>query len=140
MDDRTARGPRPPVRNRPPAGGGVWTDSTGVRPNRPRPGAGLATDARGSSLAGRQSLDALRANRLRQQGIEEPEEEGGGFTVGKAFMVIVLMLVLGSGSAYVYFKVSTPTVHSNINAGPATTTPSASSVSPTGSPSGTSTP
>ncbi len=91
-------------------------------------------------MGGRQSLDALRANRLRQQGLEEPEDEGGGFTVGKAFMVILLMLALGSGSAYVYFRVSTPTVHSNISTGSATTTPSVSGTSPTASPSGTTTP
>jgi hypothetical protein len=131
MDDRSLRGPRPPVRNRPPAGGGLWTDGTGARPNRPRPGGGLATDARGSSMGGRHSLDALRANRLRQQGIEDPDDEGGGFTVGKAFMVILLMLVLGAGSAYLYFRISTPTVHSNINTTPAATTPSVSSASPT---------
>ena len=89
-------------------------------------------------MSGRQSLDALRAHRLRQQGIEEPEEEGGGFSVGKAFLAILLMLVLGSGSAYVYFKVSTPTVHSN--SGPASVTPSVSGTSPTASPSGTGTP
>lgn len=128
MDDRSMRGPRPPARNRPPAEGGLWTDGTGARPNRPRPGSGLAADARGSSTGGRQSLDALRANRLRQQGLEDPEDEGGGFTVGKAFMLILLMLALGSGSAYVYFRVSTPTVHSNIN------------TSPTASPSGVTTP
>jgi hypothetical protein len=140
MDDRSMRSPRPPARNRPPAGGGLWTDGTGGRTNRPRPGTGLATDTRGSSMAGRPSLDALRANRLRQQGIADPEDEAGGFTVGKAFMIILLMLVLGSGSAYVYFKVSTPTVHSNINTGPASTTPSVSSASPTAIPSSTSTP
>jgi hypothetical protein len=87
-------------------------------------------------MGGRQNLDALRANRLRQQGLEEPEERGG-FTVGKAFMIILLMLALGAGSAYAYFKISTPTVHSN---GPATTTPSVSGTTPTANPSSTGTP
>jgi hypothetical protein len=70
-------------------------------------------------MGGRQSLDALRANRLRQQGVAE--EAGGGFTVGKAFLVILLMLVLGSGGGYIYFKVSTPPVHSNTGTGSSST-------------------
>jgi hypothetical protein len=75
-------------------------------------------------MGGRQNLDALRANRLRQQGVAEPEDSVGGFTAGKAFVVILLMLVLGSGGAYVYFKITTPPVHSNISTG--------SSVTPSG--------
>jgi hypothetical protein len=71
-------------------------------------------------MGGRQGLDALRANRLRQQGLD-PEESGGGFTVGKAFLVILLMLVLGSGGGYIYFKVSTPPVHSNTGTGSSST-------------------
>jgi hypothetical protein len=79
--------------------------------NRPRPGGSLAADMPGYSTAGRQSLDELRAKRLRQQGTDEEEE--GGFTAGKAFLVILLMLLLGSGGGYAYFKLTTPAVHSN---------------------------
>jgi hypothetical protein len=75
----------------------------------------------GSGAGGRQSLDALRANRLRQQGVAEAEESGGGFTAGKAILIILLMLVLGSGGGYIYFKVSTPPVHSNTGTGSSST-------------------
>jgi hypothetical protein len=67
-------------------------------------------------MGGRQSLDALRANRLRQQGIAETEESGG-LTAGKAMLIILLMLVVGAGGAYVYFKISTPRVHSSAGTG-----------------------
>jgi len=94
----------------------VWSPpgrgATNVR-NRPRPGGSAATDITGYSTAGRQSLDELRAKRLRQQGIGEESEEEGGFTAGKAFLVILLMLLLGSGGGYAYFKLTTPAVHSN---------------------------
>src|SRR5215469_2845555 len=74
-DDRSMRGPQAPPRNRPPAGGGggLWGDGFSARTssNRPRAGYGVATDTpAGSGMGGRQSLDALRANRLRQQGLD----------------------------------------------------------------------
>jgi hypothetical protein len=93
--------------------------------NRPRPGGNLASDMPGYSMGGRQSLDELRAKRLRQQGIDEEEE--GGFTAGKAFLVILLMLLLGSGGGYAYFKMTTPAVHSN--SGTPTSTPAGPSSS-----------
>jgi hypothetical protein len=67
----------------------------------------------GYSIGGRQSLDELRARRLRQQGGDDESDEEGGFTAGKAFLVILLMLLLGSGGGYAYFKLTTPAVHSN---------------------------
>jgi hypothetical protein len=95
----------------------VWSPpgrgATNVR-NRPRPGGSAATAMPGYSTAGRQSLEELRAKRLRQQsGVEEESEEEGGFTASKAFLVILLMLLLGSGGGYAYFKLTTPAVHSN---------------------------
>src|SRR5215469_18623796 len=56
---------------------------------RPRVVAGIPD----SSMGGRQSLDELRARRLRQQGLDEDDE---GFTASKAFMVVLLMLLLGA--------------------------------------------
>jgi hypothetical protein len=67
----------------------------------------------GYSMGGRQSLDELRAKRMRQQSGEEASEEEGSFTAGKAFLVILLMLLLGSGGGYAYFKLTTPIAHSN---------------------------
>jgi hypothetical protein len=51
-------------------------------------------------------------------------------------MVILLMLVLGSGGGYIYFKISTPAVHSNTGAGSSSTP----STTPAASPAGTGTP
>jgi hypothetical protein len=108
----------------------VWSPSgrgaTNAR-NRPRPGGSVATDMPGYSIGGRQSLDELRAKRLRQQGAGEESEEDGGFTAGKAFLVILLMLLLGSGGGYAYFKLTTPAVHSNGG------TPTSSPVGPSSS-------
>ncbi len=128
-DERGMKGQRPPTRaaadawspprgsypgrNRPPDGrlpGGE--SNVGARPNRPRPGYPAAAEMSGYGMGGRQSLEELRARRLRHQE-EEPEEEKGGFNAGAAFLVILLMLLLGSGGAYAYFKVTTPTVHSD---------------------------
>ncbi|MGO8946675.1 MAG: hypothetical protein ACLQUY_03215 [Ktedonobacterales bacterium] len=131
IDERGLRGQRPPTRgtpdmwspprgssaarNRPPDGRLPGAENNpGVRPNRPRPGSSVATEMSGYGAGGRQSLDELRARRLRQQGVEtDLAEESSGFSAGKAFLVILLMLLLGSGGAYAYFKVTTPAVHSD---------------------------
>ncbi len=126
MDERSTRGPRPPVRG----ASDVWSPArgasaarnrvpgaetyTGARLNRPRPGPNAAADMSGYGTGGRPGLEELRARRLRQQGNEASlSEETGGFSAGKAFLVIVFMLLLGSGGAYAYFKLTTPVVHSN---------------------------
>ncbi len=154
--DPRMRGPRPPARgdedtwspatrggssarNRPPAGGGLWGDDPSGTTRRPRPGAAVA-DMNGRGMGGMAGRPGY--NRLQPQGADELPEPKSGFTAGKAVLVVLLMLLLGAGAGFVYFKISAPKAPPDnsiapVNSGstPATSSPSTSpSASPSSSP------
>lgn len=165
--DRAMRGPRPPredtwepgrsrsgaggpgnsgARHRAPARGGVWGDEGQSPRGGRRPGPG-GSDPRAGKIGARTGMRDPRALR---RGLvpedDEPEAKKGGFGAGQAFLVIVLMLILGAGGAFGYWKLSTPKVPAdkiaptdsggNQNASPA----ASPSASPASSPSATTAP
>lgn len=154
--DRSMRGQRPPMRGddrdgpqrgrgAPPAGargrgpgrGGLWGDE---EPMRRRPD---GSDARGRTMAGGR-IDPRDPRALRRglvdtsMGSAVKDEKKGGVGVGMAFLIILLMFVIGVGAAFGYWKYSTPKLPVN-NGAPAATpaTNSTPSVAPNASPSPT---
>lgn len=126
-------------RGRPPErGGGLWGDD-GTRSRRPGPGGGPG--ARGARLDPRDPRMARRP--LGAVPAEEDDEDESSFGLGKALLAIVMMFALGAVAGFGYFRLSTPTVHSDSNNQQqnATPLPSASpSTTPSTTPSATGTP
>ena len=124
-------------RNRPPErGAGPWGDDGG-RPRRPGPGGGGPPGVRGM---GRPDPRDPRLARRPVAGAaaEEDDEEESSFGLGKAVLVVLMMLVLGAAAGFGYFRLSAPTVHTGSNNNQQQGAPAASpSTSPSGTPSTT---
>ncbi len=147
--ERNMRGARPPARD------DGWSDPRGARVSargasaggssgrmrRPAPPdgrGGLWGDEAGNLGARNVGINARdpRARRLAAQQEEEEESGSPAADVAKALGAIVLALVLGAGSAYGYFVVSTPKLQVSPNQQAIPTSP-ASTPSITPSPSAT---
>lgn len=147
--ERTMRGGRPPARDegwndprdarvgaRGPSAGG--SNERMRRPVSPDGRGGLWNDEPESFRARNGGINARdpRARRLAAQQEEEEESGSPAAAVAKAIGAIALALVLGAGSAYGYFVVSTPKLHVSPNQQAIPTSP-ASTPSTTPSPSAT---
>ena len=144
--DRSMRGGRPPAREegwgdprpaRAGARGLSAADSNGRMRRPPQPGGrGGLWDDEAQSAGRLNGGNKERDPRARRLAAQEDEEEKGSPAAGiaKAFGAIVLALVLGAGSAYGYFVVSTP----KLNVTPSQqAVPTAPATTPSPSPSAT---
>lgn len=98
------------------------------------------SDPRGRTMAGGR-IDprdprSLRRGLLDTSASAAVEEKKGGIGFGAAFLIILLMFVLGVGAAYGYWKYSTPKLPVN-NGAPAATPATTGSPSASPSPSAT---
>lgn len=112
-------------RSRMPGRGAAWDDAQSTQRRR-RPN---MDDPRNRPPVGRPPLDprGMRGGLASLADEEDLPSTKGGFTAGKAILIILLMLVVGAGAAYGYFRISTPAIHGSTAPIPAgTTTPTTS--------------
>lgn len=91
-----------------------------MRPRRPV--AGDPRYARDPRLAARAGLGDARG--IRRSADDEDDEEEIGLTFGKAVLIVLMMLAIGAGAGFAYFKATTPKVQApnNDTGTPAATT------------------
>lgn len=98
------------------------------------------SDARGRTMAGGRvdprDPRSLRRGLLDTSASAAVEEKKGTVGLGSAFLIILLMFILGVGAAYGYWKYSTPKLPVN-NGAPAATPAATGSPSASPSPSAT---